>query len=298
MKKIIILLMSIMIIAAFSPAMASATSFAYLSNSQTINEDKSITIETNCNDLTKVSIIFLDQYDNELYNLGEGDDYTWDSNGIITITEDFIHGLTGFHPDRLYKNRLRIEAVKSGDTDCIYQCWVENVTIYNISGHKHSAIKKQIYSGKQKTPEVTVKNATEGKEFKVVFEKSTRIKIGTYYVKIKGINGFKGSKRFSFQIIPKTPVLKSAKRTKTTATIKWKKVSNASGYQVKLVKVTHDETLGDSYTTYRSAYVKKNTILTKKFKSLKKSKYNAVRIRAYKTVNGKKIYSNYKTKLF
>ena len=121
---------------------------------------------------------------------------------------------------------------------------------------------------------------------------------------MKGIGKYKGTIKGTITIIPKKPVITSAKRTKTTATIKWKKVANCSGYQVRLIDERYydDPDGGDDdspyYTTYKKATLKGKTKLSKKFTKLTKSNYDRVWVRSYKVVNGKKYYSNWREKVF
>ncbi len=82
---------------------------------------------------------------------------------------------------------------------------------------------------------------------------------------------------------PKAPKVTLKKASSTSIKVTSKKVTGASGYQVY-------------YSTkkssgYKKAYSGKKTTYTKK--SLKKGKKYYVKVRAYKTVNGKKYYSSY-----
>jgi len=80
---------------------------------------------------------------------------------------------------------------------------------------------------------------------------------------------------------PKTPTVK-VKVKKTTATISWKKVSGTSGYEVAIAKSKNG--------TYSKKAVKSLKYLKK---GLKKGKTYYIKVRAYKKVDGKKVYSSY-----
>lgn len=81
--------------------------------------------------------------------------------------------------------------------------------------------------------------------------------------------------------------LKSVKSAKTkTATVTWDKVSGASGYAV--VYATDSK-----FKKAKTVTVKKGSTLKATIKKLSKGKKYFFKVRAYKTVNGKKVYGAY-----
>ncbi len=70
--------------------------------------------------------------------------------------------------------------------------------------------------------------------------------------------------------------------------VTWKKVSNAKGYQVK-----YSTSKKFTKKTSKTATVKKATTTSKTVKDLKKKKTYYIKVRSYKTVNGKKVYSDW-----
>ena len=79
--------------------------------------------------------------------------------------------------------------------------------------------------------------------------------------------------------------LKSSK--KKTLTVQWKKLTGVTGYQIQTG-------LNKKFTKGKKTYTVKKAKTTKKtIKKLKSKKKYFVRIRAYKTVNGKKYYGNW-----
>ena len=67
--------------------------------------------------------------------------------------------------------------------------------------------------------------------------------------------------------------------------LKWKKSSNVSGYEIFCSK---------NYNSYKKiAVIKKNTTTSYTHKKLSKNSTYLYQIRAYKIVDGKKIYSKY-----
>ena len=89
---------------------------------------------------------------------------------------------------------------------------------------------------------------------------------------------------------PKKTSIKSVKNSaKKTITVKWKKVSGASGYVIEYAT-------NKSFKKAKKVTVKKAGTVKKVIKKLKKGKRYYVRIRVYKTVSGKKYYSGWSAK--
>lgn len=87
---------------------------------------------------------------------------------------------------------------------------------------------------------------------------------------------------------PKKTSISKIKAQKKGFKVTWKKVSNAKGYQVK-----YSTSKKFTKKTSKTATVKKATTTSKTVKDLKKKKTYYVKVRSYKTVNGKKIYSDW-----
>ena len=88
---------------------------------------------------------------------------------------------------------------------------------------------------------------------------------------------------------PKATKLTSAKKkNKTTATLKWKKVSSITGYQIQY-------STSSKFKNSTKVTVKKSKTSTN-IKKLKKGKKYYFRIRTYKTVDGTKTYSSWSSK--
>ena len=88
---------------------------------------------------------------------------------------------------------------------------------------------------------------------------------------------------------PKKTAVKSVKSTKANKlTVKYKKVSNASGYQIK-----YSTTKKFTKATSNTVTVKGKSKTTKTISGLKGGKTYYVKVRAYRTVKGKKYYSAY-----
>lgn len=86
---------------------------------------------------------------------------------------------------------------------------------------------------------------------------------------------------------PKSAKFKKVKAAKKAIAVEWKKVSGVKGYQVQ---VATDKKFKKNKKT---ATVKKQKTTKVTIKKLKAKKKYYVRIRTYKTVNGKKVYSSW-----
>lgn len=83
---------------------------------------------------------------------------------------------------------------------------------------------------------------------------------------------------------PKSPKVKSSKKAMT---VSWKKVTNATGYEIQYA------TDSKFKKNKKTVTIKKGTTTSSKIKNLESKKTYYVRVRAYQTVNGKKVYSSY-----
>ena len=86
---------------------------------------------------------------------------------------------------------------------------------------------------------------------------------------------------------PKSAKIKKLKSAKKAVSVQWKKVSGVKGYQIQ---VATDKKFKKNKKTVT---VKKQKTTKTTIKKLKAKKKYYVRIRTYKTVNGKKIYSSW-----
>ena len=149
------------------------------------------------------------------------------------------------------------------------------------------------YNGKVKTHIVTVKTAAGTKLKKNVDytlkSSSGRKNVGTYTVTVTGKGNYTGTKKLTFKILPtKTGVSKlTAGKESVTVNIS-KKSTQVTGYQVQY---STSKKFTSAKTKTISSY--KTTKYTLKSLSAKKTYY--VRVRTYKTVNGKKYYSGWST---
>ena len=141
------------------------------------------------------------------------------------------------------------------------------------------------YNGKKQTPKVAVtyKGKTVSSKYYTVSYKNNK-NVGNASVTVTGKGKYKAcSGKASFKIILKPGNISELKAGKKSASVKWSKISGAAGYQLQY---STSKKFSKSKTVKISGTAKnKQTI-----KSLSSQKTYYVRIRAYKTVNGKKWY--------
>lgn len=148
------------------------------------------------------------------------------------------------------------------------------------------------YTGEAVKPSVTVKDGSvelvKNTDYTLSYSKNTAV--GTAYVTIKGMGNYSGSVKKSFSIVPKTTAVSGASSKKSKQlTVKWKKNTTGSGYQVQVAA-------NKSFTkNKKTKTVTKNSTVSTTLTGLKaKTKYY-IRIRTQKVVGEKTYYSAWKT---
>lgn len=160
----------------------------------------------------------------------------------------------------------------------------------SIAKAKVSGIKDKAYTGKALKQSIKLKlgNKTLSSEKDYTVSYKNNKKIGTATVTLRGKGKYSGSIKKTFTIKPKTAALKSFKSPKKKqAKVTWKKDSKVTGYQI-VYAINSKFTKGKKTVTVKSYKTTSKTI-----KSLKSKKTYYVKVRSYKTVKGKKIYSAY-----
>lgn len=151
---------------------------------------------------------------------------------------------------------------------------MKNLSISNI-GNK-------TYTGKQIKPSVTVKDGKttlkSGTNYTVSY--GTNKSTGKAYVKITGKGNYTGTITKYFNIVPKTPTV-SISNGKESLIIT-AKASGASGYEI-------------SYATSKNGKYKVVTANSQRrtINKLTRGRNYYVKVRAYKIIDGKKVYSGY-----
>ena len=148
------------------------------------------------------------------------------------------------------------------------------------------------YSGSAKKPSVTVKDYSgktlkNGTDYTVSYKNNKSVGTATATVTFKG--NYQGYKKLTFTIKPKTTSLSKLTAGKKQLKVTWKKNSAVSGYQIQY-------STSKKFTSAKTVTVKGYKTTSKTIKSLKAKKTYYVRVRTYKTVNGKKVYSDWSAK--
>ncbi|MGN1328794.1 MAG: fibronectin type III domain-containing protein [Eubacterium sp.] len=171
---------------------------------------------------------------------------------------------------------------------CAYCSEYLTNAVYYAPAKMSISTKKVAYNAKAKTTTVTVTdrlgNVIPSSEYKVTYKNNTKPGTATVIVTFNN-NNYSGSMKSSFLIIPKKATLSSVKSPKKNQIkVSWKKDTTVSGYQVQ-------------YSTSKKFYKSKTKTVTvskkntsKIFSKLKSNKEYYVRVRSYKTIQGKKYY--------
>lgn len=161
----------------------------------------------------------------------------------------------------------------------------------NLSKTRLSGVKTSYtYTGKNITPTATVtygsKKLVKNTDYTVTYTKNKAI--GTAKITIKGKGNFTGTITKTFKIIPKKVTLSSVSSPKTKQMkVTWKADKTVTGYEILY------STSSAFKTGKKTVTVSKNTTKTKTITGLTKGKTYYVKVRAYKTVSGKKVYGSY-----
>ena len=150
--------------------------------------------------------------------------------------------------------------------------------------------KAKKYTGKKLTPKVTVKynNKILKKDVDYTLKYQNNKNVGTASVIITGKGNYTGTVTKTFKINPKGTSLKKLTKGKKQFKATWnKQTTQTTGYQIQY------STSSSFSNGNKTVKVKKNKTTSSTVKKLKAKKKYYVRIRTYKTVNGKTYYSGW-----
>lgn len=155
-------------------------------------------------------------------------------------------------------------------------------TKVKLSKVKVSKIKAKVYTGKALKPAVKLtykkKVLKLNKDYKVTYKNNK--KVGTATITIKGIGKYTGTKKVTFKITPAKAAIRQVRKTKTGLTLKLKALKQVSGY---VVTYSSDKVMKKS----KSVTTKKTSLTIRT-----SAKTTYVKVKAYKLVNGKKVYGS------
>lgn len=167
------------------------------------------------------------------------------------------------------------------------KCTALKPAVVSLKSSNVSAISARAYTGKQVKPAVTVKynkkTLKKGTDYTVSYGKNTAIGKGT--VKITGKGDYKGTVTKTFTIKPKTVTGLKVTAKKAAVAASWTKTSSASGYELCVSATKNFKKCTDKFVSGKSKTVT----------GLSSYKTYYVKVRAYKTVSGKKVYGSWST---
>ena len=193
------------------------------------------------------------------------------SAGTYIVTAKFEGNLEGYNT---ITDRTAILKIKSRT--------IANTTITGISN--------KMYSGKEIKQSFAVKDGTKtlknGTDYTVSYKNNKNV--GTATVVITGKENYTGTVTKTFKINPKGTSLKKVTKGKKQFKATWKaQKTQTTGYQIQYAT-------NSKFTSGKKTIkVKKNKTTSTTVKKLKAKKKYYVRIRTYKTVNGKVYYSDW-----
>lgn len=208
----------------------------------------------------------------------------WQMGGFPTclLTYDESEGLADYSSMEAKSSDPKRFANLSSDFSAIYRpAGVKVNPKVTLSATKFG------YNGKAKSPKVTVKvNGQKlSPEYYTVSMSKGRKKVGKYTVKVTLKNGYSGTKKVTFSIVPKKITLSRVSGGTGCIKVKWKRISNDfGGYQIQYSK-------NKKFKNAKSVKITKKTATSRVIANLNSGSKYYVRIRAYKKVKGKTYYS-------
>ena len=199
----------------------------------------------------------------------------------VTITASTtINGKTVSVASKISIKKPNVSSLKvtKNTTSAITLKWntVSGCEGYEIYKYNSSTKKYSLYK-RQKTNSITISKLNAGTTYKfqvLAYKTKDKKKCTTARTTVATATQ------------PKAPTIKKLSSSKSVLKVQWAKVTGATGYEIYV-----SQSKKGKYT--KKATIKKQAITSQDIKGLTKKKTYYVKIRAYKTVNGKNIYSNY-----
>lgn len=146
-----------------------------------------------------------------------------------------------------------------------------------------------VYNGELKSPGVKVFDGSYvfPRESYTLTYDNNRDKVGVHAVTVEPLGNYTGKKTLYYTVAPSSTSIKKLTAKKKSITVFWKKkTAQVTGYQIQ-----YSTNKRFSKKATKTVTVKSNKKTKKTLKKLKAKKRYFVRIRTYKTVDGKKYYS-------
>lgn len=213
------------------------------------------------------------------YNTTNSKEITWTSSNTKVVTVD-SNGI--IYAKAIGKATITAKTSNGKTTTCLV-----TVTKVSASSVTVSKISNKTYTGRQIKPSIKVTYAGKTLKYKtdytISYGKNKSTGKGSIKIKFKGSN-YTGTKTVYFIIIPRKVSIRAPRsNSKGTLTVYYYRATGASGYQVAY----------RLYGTSKWTYVYTSSTSSKKITKLKRNKRYQVKVRAYKTVDGKKNYGSW-----
>ena len=154
------------------------------------------------------------------------------------------------------------------------------------------------YNGKAQSPKVTLKDGSytlrKGTDYSVTYKNNTKVGRGTATIKLKG--NYTGTKTAGFDVRPKGTTIVSLVAAKKAFTVKWKRNTAVNGYDIEYSNQKNFKNVATAKPKdAETIRYTRNSVTSRKFTGLVSGRTYYVRVRTYKKVNGKYIYSTWGT---
>ena len=216
-----------------------------------------------------------------------------ESDGTETEIQNSTGSTCTWKPENAGTYSLQVTATDPVDNKTVKSSKISfTINKKSITGAEVSGIKTKTYTGKALKQSLTVTvdgvKLENKADYKVSYKNNTAA--GKATVTIQGIDNYTGTITKSFYIKPAKTKISSVKNSaKKTMTVKWAKAKSGTGYQVQYG-------LKKNFSGAKTVKIKKLGTTSKKIKKLKKGKTYYVRVRVYKTVGSKTLYSKWSAK--
>lgn len=179
---------------------------------------------------------------------------------------------------RLYSSVLNLDKVKFTVSSTVPKTQMNKTKI---------SIGTVAYTGSNAKPSVTVKNGNktlrQSTDYTISYNKTSKVGAAVR-ITITGKGSYTGKVVKTIYIVPGRPTISSVRAGKKNMTITYKKTAGASGYQIAY---STNQKSGYKYVNLNNKTVRKT------ISKLASGKKYYVKVRAYRTINGKKYYGNY-----